>query len=136
VLTALRQRRNRPLLHGCVLVWLLSWLALLVSAACLMPPASQAAPAAMAYCPAEQSVSHKEHAPRADCSLKLCLDSPSGPGFVFGAEPPQPPAVIPWLFLLIGLWLHPLRTAPPARPPDPPAGRRIPLIYRYCTLLN
>lgn len=119
-----------------MLVLLLSWLALLVSAVCLMPPAPQAAPAAMAYCPAEQSVSHKEHAPRVDCSLKLCLDSPSGPGFVFGAEPPQPPAVIPWLFLLVGLWLRPLRTAPPARPPDPPAGRWIPLIYRYCTLLN
>lgn len=135
MLTALRQRRNHPLLHGFVLVLLLSWVALLMSATCLMPPSLQTA-AAMSDCPAEQAGSHNGHVPKTDCSLKPCLASPADPGFVFGAEQPQLPPAMVWLAALASLWLRPLHAPRISRPPAPPAGRRIPLIYRYCTLLN
>jgi hypothetical protein len=136
VLTALRQQRNHPLLHGLMLVLLLSWLALLASATCLMPPALQAVAAAIPDCPAEQPVPHKEHLPPPDCSLKPCLASLSAPGFVFGADRPDLPPVVLWLAFAAVARLRPRRPAPLARPPDPPSGRRIPLIYRYCTLLD
>jgi hypothetical protein len=131
VLTVLH--RNRPCLHGIVLVALLCWLALLVSATCTMP--LRTSPAVMAGCP-EQRTPHQDHIPKTDCSFKPCLDSRSGPGVAAGEQPPKLPLIALWVVWLAAGWLSPIRHLRIPRPPDPPSGRWVPLIYRFCVLLN
>lgn len=132
----LRLRSNRPCLHGLLFVVLASWLALLISATCAMPRPWQAAPEAMPACP-EPHAPAKSPLSKPDCSLKTCLESPSAPGLAAHPErPPQPLlAVLCLAWLAVG-WLRPLHHLRIPWPPDPPSGRRIPLIYRFCTLLN
>jgi hypothetical protein len=133
----LRSRKNRPCLHALLFVVLASWLVLLVSATCTMPLPWQAAPEAMPACP-EPHAPAKSPLPKTDCSLKTCLEAPSAPGLAAHPDrPPQLPLAILCLIWLAATWLRPDQTSrSPRWLEDPPPGRRIPLIYRFCTLLN
>ena len=81
---------------------------------------------------------HKEHAPPhvQDCAPASCLVSQSAPAFIFKADKPDMPAIV---LCLVWLALSVFRHAPKLvglRMEAPPDGRRIPLIYRFCALLN
>jgi hypothetical protein len=72
-----------------------------------------------------------------DCSFQPCLDSPPNPAFEVKIDKPQVPIFMLCLIGLIG-FLLPYTPRQPriARAMAPPIGRRILLIYRFCTLLN
>jgi hypothetical protein len=142
VLILLRSPRNRPYLHILVFVLLVSWLSLLISATCSMPnswgvSSSKAMPAGCPE-PGNPSPDHKGHAsnPVQDCSFKPCLDSQPNSAFSFKIDKPQMPVFVLCLIGLIGYLLYyaPIQRISHAK--APPIGRRILLIYRYCTLLN
>jgi hypothetical protein len=125
----------------CVL--LVSWLAMLVSATCAMPspwPASSANVMPAGCSEQEHSVAQAiGHIamPDQDCSFQPCLDSPPNPVFEVKLDKPQIPIFMLCLIGLIG-FLLPYAPRQPhiARATAPPIGRRILLIYRFCTLLN
>jgi hypothetical protein len=143
VITALHFKRNRSYLHTLVFVLLASWIFLTLSATCLMPSVLITMSDHMPGCPETAASSHphhQEHSPQAlqDCSLKPCLDSqPESFTDLNRLAKPDLPIVIPGL--LWTFWhLFVSYRLPPRVPPmtDPPLGRRILLIYRFCTLLN
>ncbi|MGZ5030987.1 MAG: hypothetical protein ACXV8I_10375 [Methylobacter sp.] len=93
-----------------------------------------------AACPEleQLSLQHNGHTamPDQNCSFKPCLDSSPNPAFEFKVDKPHIPIFI---LCLIGLIGSLFRYAPIQRIPRttaPPIGRRVLLIYRYCTLLN
>ncbi|SMF95007.1 hypothetical protein SAMN02949497_2347 [Methylomagnum ishizawai] len=139
MLSRLRLRRNRPYLHAVLAAGLFAWLAFLISATCTMPVMAQAMPDMMQTCP--DQIGHLGHSDAPSkmlqaCSLKPCLESQPSP--VFPASPPNGDVPILALFVILvfDAWLG---AGLAARIPwglDPPSGRRIPLIYRFCTLLN
>jgi hypothetical protein len=142
VLISLRSPRNRPYLHVLVFVLLVSWLSLLISATCSMPgswrvSSSETMPVGCPE-PGNPSSDHKGHTsnPVQDCSFKPCLDSQPNPAFSFKIDKPQMPVFVLCLIGLIGYLLYyvPIQRISDAK--APPIGRRILLIYRYCTLLN
>ena len=140
VLAALRSPRNRPYLHAVLSLVLASWIGLLVSATCAMPAVLQAALGMMLAC-AEQPHHASGHAdngsnPSGDCSFKPCFESQPNPGFVFDPQKAGLPFVALGLAWVMGLWLAAIRPTRIPRGADPPHGKRIPLIYRYCALLN
>jgi hypothetical protein len=121
-------------------VLLVSWISLTISATCAMPmpSLSTAIPDHMPGC-SDIGMTEQGHASKAmqDCSFKPCLDSQTNPLTDFNRlTKPDLPVFIPsliWTFLCLFL------SYPPARVPykaDPPRGPQIPLIYRFCTLLN
>jgi hypothetical protein len=119
-----------------VFVLLVSWISLTISATCTMPSVLIATSDHMPGC--LESGAH-DNAPKAmqDCSFKPCLDSQADTFTDFNrlTKPDLP------VFILGFIWtfwcLFP--GYPPTKVPrktDPPLGRRILLIYRFCTLLN
>lgn len=135
----LRLQRNRPYLHVLVFVLLVSWFSLLVSATCSMPGQWRVSSDAMAGCsePDQHAPEHKEHAPKPsqDCSFKPCLESQPNPGFEYKLDKPETPIFVLCLIWLVGALRNvQIRRIPYAA--TPPVGRRIPLIYRFCILLN
>jgi hypothetical protein len=142
VLNTLRSPRNRPYLHALVFVLLVSWLSLMVSATCTMPSpwrvsSSDAMPAGCSE-PGNPSPKHQGHTtmPTQDCSFKPCLDSQPNSAFSFKIDQLQMPIFVLCLIGLIGYLLYHVPIQRIAHAQAPPIGRRILLIYRYCTLLN
>jgi len=139
VITALHLKRNRCYLRTIVVVLLVSWLSLLVSATCIMPMptlfAAKAAPS-MDACihdhAAESAPQHPE-----DCSLKPCLnaanDSLTDSNRLLQPDMPVFLFTMAWVFLTLLFFYAPLSIP---RKADPPLGRRILLIYQFCKLLN
>ncbi|MGZ8217504.1 hypothetical protein [Methylomagnum sp.] len=134
MLNTLRLPHNRPYLRGIVLA-VLAWLALTLSATCVMPLWG-AVPTAMTAC-LDSSGPHPAPISKPDCSFKSCLESQSGP--VFAANPdrsPEPPLAILCLVWIVGGWFQSQPALRAAWRGDPPSGRRIPLIYLFRVLLN
>jgi|CXWL01.1.fsa_nt_gi hypothetical protein len=142
MISALHYKRNRPYRHSLVLVLLVSWISLTLSATCSMPLFSSVMPDNMPGCAetASGEVSQlKAHANQTmpDCSLKPCLSaqSPSFPDFNRLPSPDFPVFIV----CLIAVFWSLFFSYPPSQPlriADPPLGRAIPLIYRFCKLLN
>jgi hypothetical protein len=116
---------------------------MLVSATCAMPSLwrGSAVDVMPAGCSesghlASQPVGHVAMSDQ-DCSFQPCLDSPPNPAFEVKIDKPQVPIFMLCLIGLIG-FLLPYTPRQPriARAMAPPIGRRILLIYRFCTLLN
>ena len=141
MIATLHLKRNRPYLHALVCVLLVSWISLTISATCIMPMPSilKAMPDHMQGMQGCSDSGTPEHTPKAmlDCTFKPCLDSQADSLTNFNrltkSELPVFIAVLIWTFLCLFL-SYPTITAPPKA--DPPLGRRILLIYRFCTLLN
>jgi hypothetical protein len=138
VITALHAKRNRPYLYTLVFVLLVSWVSLVISATCTMPMPSALTemPDHMPGCPDLGAPEHTSKAMQ-DCTLKPCLDSQtdSFPDFNRLAKPDLPVFILSLIWTFWCLFL----SYPPTKIPheaDPPHGRRIPLIYWFCTLLN
>lgn len=75
--------------------------------------------------------------PHQDCSFKPCLDSHPNPAFEVKIDKPQLPVFVLCLIGLIGCLFQCLLSPPLIpRAKAPPIGRRLLLIYRFCTLLN
>jgi hypothetical protein len=69
-----------------------------------------------------------------DCAFKTCLDSQANP-LTDLTKPDLPVFILVLILTFLCLFLsHPATKIPPKA--DPPLGRRILLIYRFCTLLN
>jgi hypothetical protein len=142
VLKTLRYPRNRPYLRALIFVLLVSWISMLVSATCSMPSAWRIASAGLipAGCSAPENriPKHQGHAtqPIQDCSLTPCPDSPPNPVFGFKTDKPEMPLFVLCLVWLTGRLLHDPISRRIPRSAAPPDGRRVPLIYRFCALLN
>jgi hypothetical protein len=142
VIIALHSKRNRPYLHILVFVLLVSWISLTISATCTMPLVLMTTSIHMPGCPESSATeqSHlKDHASKAmqDCSFKPCLDSQNNSFTDFNrlTKPDLPVFILSlvWTFYCLFLTYPPIKVP---RKTDPPLGRRILLIYRFCTLLN
>ncbi|WP_174624801.1 hypothetical protein [Candidatus Methylobacter favarea] len=142
MIIALHSKINRLYLRTLVLVLLVSWISLTISATCSMPSAFIAMPDPMPGCPDTGAPSHLHHQdsmPKAlqDCSFKPCLDSQpdSFPDFNRLTNPDLPVVILSliWTYWYFFPSYFPTRVS---RIADPPLGRRILLIYRFCTLLN
>lgn len=126
-----------------VFVLVASWLFVSISATCAMPSAWMAIADSIEDCPQTGTHTADHHQQQRsknlqDCSLKPCFEAQSNPSLSSLNRLVKPD--LP-LFVLCFVWtLEQLFFA--RRPPfkvrlsDPPPGRRIPLIYRFCTLLN
>ena len=138
MITALHSKRNRPYLHTLVFVLLVSWISLTISATCTMPMPSvlTAMPDHMPGCSESGAPKHMSKTMQ-DCTFKPCLDSQANPLTDFNrlAKPDLPVFILSliWTFCCLFLTYPPTRVL---RIADPPLGRRILLIYRFCTLLN
>ena len=142
MITGLYSKRNRPYLRTLVFVLLVSWLSLTISATCTMPSVLMTASAHQQGCsesgesgqPHNQDYTHKA---MESCSLKACTDSQTNPftDFIRLTKPDIPVFILSFIWIFWCLFLsYPLIKVP--RKTDPPLGRRILLIYRFCTLLN
>lgn len=142
MITALHAKRNRPYLHTLVFVLLVSWISLTISATCTMPMPSllttmiKHMPGCIESGTAEP---HQDHTDKTvqDCVFKPCIDSQND------SSTPINRLVKPDLpgFILCLIWTswYFFLSYPPTKVPhkaDPPFGRRILLIYWFCTLLN
>lgn len=139
MITALRLKRNRPYLHMLVFVLLVSWISLAISATCTMPmfSALTAMPEHMPGCSDSGAPKHTSKDMQ-DCTLKPCLDSQthSFPDFNRLAKPDLPVLILGLFWTFCCLFLSYPTTQVPRKKTDPPLGRRVLLIYRFCTLLN
>jgi hypothetical protein len=125
-----------------VFVLLVSWISLAISATCTMPMPSalselSAMPDHMPGCPDSGTPNHTTPKVMQDCTLKPCLDSQtdSFPDFNRLAKPELPVFILSLIWTFCCLFL----SYPPTKIPrkaDPPLGRRVLLIYRFCKLLN
>lgn len=139
MLARLRLRRNRPYLHAVLVVGLFAWLAFLISATCAMPVMVQAMPDLMQACPDQMGQPGHPEAPSKmlkACSFKPCLEPQPNPVFPASPQSGELPMLALFLILVFDAWLRADLVSRIPRGLDPPLGRRIPLIYRFCTLLN
>lgn len=141
MLTALRIAKNRSYPHVLIYVLMLSLVSSLVSATCAMPSVwrSQSADLMPEGCPESSGHSmHKDHSsdPVKDCSFKPCLDSQLNQASGYKLDNPEIPFAVLNLLWLLVLFISYARAKPVYPVASPPDGRRIPLIYRYCILLN
>lgn len=132
-----RHQRYRTLV---VLVMISSWLFMLVSATCAMPKPIQAEHSvAVSADDCDQSGDHAGHgtqpSSQADCSFKPCPNGTS-PAFNFKLDKPEIPLALLCLTWLCGWIFHyrPVQTR--LKRFDIPVGKPVPLIYRFCILLN
>lgn len=136
--------KKRFRLHAIIGVLMVSWLSLLISNTCMMPASTFATPVdSMPAGCAEMDAAVAMHVggdtamPHQDCSFKPCLDSHPHPAFQVKIDKPQLPVFLLCLIGLIGFLLRYHSSVPPLpRTTAPPIGRRVLLIYRFCTLLN
>jgi hypothetical protein len=140
VITALHLKRNRPYLHTLVFVLLVSWISLTISATCTMPmPLALTSMSDHMQGCTDSGVHEREHMPNPmqNCVFKPCLDSQSNSLTDFNrlTKPDLPVFILVFIstFLCLFLSYPPIKVPPKA---DPPLGRRILLIYQFCTLLN
>jgi hypothetical protein len=138
VITALHLKRNRPYLHTLVFVLLVSWISLTISATCTMPmPVVMAAmPDHMQGCTDSGTHEHTPN-PTQNCVFKPCLDSQTNSLSDFNRL--TKPDLPVFILALVSTFLCLVLSYPPTKVPhkaDPPLGRRILLIYQFCTLLN
>jgi hypothetical protein len=145
VIKLLRAKRNRPYLHMLVYVLLVSWVSFVISATCVMPMPSvlSVAPDHMPGCPdadIARNTGHQDQTPKPikDCKLKPCLDSQTNslPDFNRLAKPDLPVLVLGLISTFFTLCVIYLPIRVPRNNYPPPTGRRVLLIYRFCTLLN
>lgn len=145
MLTALHSKRNRPYLHTLVFVLLVSWISLTISATCTMPMPSvlKAMSEHMQGCSESGAAGHSHHQDPAskamqNCSFKPCLDSQTHSLTDFNrlAKPDLPVFILGIIWTFFYLFLSYPPTKVPPRKAAPPLGRRVLLIYRFCTLLN
>jgi hypothetical protein len=120
-----------------VFVLLVSWISLTISATCIMPMplVLTAMPDHMQGCSESGAPAHTPKAMQ-NCAFKPCLDSQTDSLTDFNRlTKPDLSVFIPVLFFtFFCLFLsYPPTKVPPKA--DPPLGRRILLIYRFCTLL-
>ena len=142
MIIALHSKRNRPYLHTLVFVLLVSWISLTISATCTMPLVLMTTSYFMPGCSesgASEHAQHQDHAQKAmqDCSFKPCLDSQADSFTSFNrlTQPELPVFILSLVLTFFCLFIsYPSIKVP--RKTDPPLGRRILLIYRFCTLLN
>jgi hypothetical protein len=142
VITELHYKRNRPYLRALVFVLLVSWISLTISATCTMPSLLIPAIDYMPGCSQSgepEHFHHQDHAPKSiqDCSFKPCLDSKPDSFTEFNrlTKPDIPVFILSliWTFWCLFQTYSPIKVP---RKTDPPLGRRVLLIYRFCTLLN
>lgn len=142
MLKALRAQRNRPYLHALVYVLLVSLVSVLMFSTCAMPTPWRIASVETMSTGCSESADHaQEHQdhqsePVQDCSFKPCLDSQPNPVFGYKLDKPEIPVFILSLIWIIGSLFLPVQAQRIPRVTAPPDGRRIPLIYQFCTLLN
>lgn len=139
MITLLRAKRNRPYLSTLVFVLLVCWISLAVSATCTMPITSalMEMPEHMPGCP-EEGAGKQSPKPIKDCTLKPCLDSQTNslPDFNRLAKPDLPVLILGLISTFFTLCIIYLPIRVPRNNFPPPTGRRVLLIYRFCTLLN
>jgi len=139
VIAALHFKRNRPYVHMLVFVLLVSWISLAISAICIMPmaPVSTAMPEHMPGC-TDSGVPEHTAKDMQDCTLKPCLDSQNHSFSDVNrlTKPDLPVLFLETVWTLFWLFLSYPSTPVPRKKTDPPLGRRVLLIYRFCTLLN
>ncbi|MGJ0516651.1 MAG: hypothetical protein ACR65O_12990 [Methylomicrobium sp.] len=115
---------------------------MLISNTCMMPASAFQTSASSMPAGCEEMDSSALHEdghtamPHQDCSFKPCLDSHPNPAFEVKIDKPQLPAFVLCLIGLIGYVFHGLLIQRIPRATAPPIGRRVLLIYRFCTLLN
>jgi hypothetical protein len=145
VLNALRARRNRPYLHVLVFVLLVSLVSTLVFSTCTMPKSwritssetqSEKLPTTVHPAHVHEHEGHLTKAPDKDCSLKPCTDPQPNSVVGYKFEKPELTLILLCLFWALGCLLLPVLAQRIPRDTSPPQGRRIPLIYQFCTLLN
>lgn len=141
-MSALHAKRNRPYLHTLVFVLLVSWISLTISATCIMPMPSLLT-AMIKHMPgcieSGTAEPHQDHTDKTvqDCAFKPCIDSQNDSSTPINRL--LKPDLPVFILVLIGTFLCLFLSYPPAKVPhkaDPPFGRRILLIYRFCKLLN
>lgn len=142
MIIALHSKRNRPYLHSLVFALLVSWISLSISATCTMPSLLIAMSNPVQGCsePHVSVHSHQpDHAPKTmqDCSFKPCMDSQPDSFSDFNrlTKPDLPIFMLSllWTFWCLFQIYSPIKVP---RKTDSPLGRRVLLIYRFCTLLN
>ncbi len=142
MIIALHSKRNRPYLHTLVFVLLVSWISLTISATCTMPLVLVTTSDHMQGCSESGASDHlhqQDNASKAmqDCSFNPCLDSQPDSFTDFNrlTKPELPVFILSfiWTFWCLFLIYPPIKVP---RKTEPPLGRRILLIYRFCTLLN
>jgi hypothetical protein len=122
-----------------VVVLLVSWLSMLISATCTMPmpKAFVLKTAAVMDTCIHDSATKPAIQDTQDCSLKLCLDSTNDTVTdatrLIHPELPVFLLTLAWTFLSLFIFYAPV---PIPRKADPPLGRRVLLIYQFCKLLN
>jgi hypothetical protein len=143
VLSRLHSSKNRACLRFIICVLMVSWLSMLISNTCTMPASTFAASAEMMPAGCAEMDSSALHAGKhtgmsdQNCSFKPCFDSHSSPAFEVKIDKPPMPIFALCLIGLIGCLFHWLFSVPRIpRTTSPPIGRRVLLIYRFCTLLN
>ncbi len=142
VLNALRSKRNRPYLRVLMFVLLASWVSILVSATCSMPAPWRLSSADSMPAGCSEAANHSQgdkgqgSPPVHDCSFKPCLDSQPNPVFGYKLDKPDLPVFLLPLIWIIGSLLFDIQARRIPRTASPPDGRRIPLIYRFCILLD
>jgi hypothetical protein len=138
VFTVLRIAKNRAYLYVGVYLLAMSLVFASISAICTMPLSwrTHVSASVSADCIAlDEHAQHAGHEPAKDCSFKPCFESQPHPVFASKYDQPEFAAVMLCFWLLAFLFAR----SQPQRIPrivSPPDGRRIPLIYRFCTLLN
>jgi hypothetical protein len=122
-----------------VFVLLVSWISLAISATCTMPMPSvlKAMPEHMPGCSESGVLKHMSKTMQ-DCTLKPCLDSQTHtlPDSNRLAKLDLPIMVLGLIWAFSNLLLTYLPKRVHRKNDPPPTGRRILLIYRFCTLLN
>jgi hypothetical protein len=144
LILALRSHNNNSFsLRSLIFLLLLSLISLWISASCAMTLECPRAPIKTMDDGCKLPMEHHEHVPgktqtpasHVDCWIKACFDAQIGPVLGFHPELQKLPVL-----LLAMIWYldclptgRQIRVFPRmASPPDP---KRIPLIYRYCSLL-
>ncbi len=139
MITALHSKRNRPYLHTIVFLLLVSWISFAISATCTMPmlTVSSAMPDNMPGCSDSGTPKHTSNTMQ-DCAFKPCLDSQADSLTDLNRleKPDLPVFILSLICTFLCLFLSYPPTKIPRKKFDPPLWRRIPLIYRFCRLLN
>lgn len=137
----LRSHRNQSYRTMVVFAMLVSWLFVLVSWTCAkpMPMLPTVAESMPADCP-EFNQYHDQTKLASpsdqDCVFKSCPDSQPNPAFSIKTVKLEIPVFILFMTCLIGYIFHYRSIRQISIRVKPPSGKPIPLIYRFCVLLN